>query len=164
MKRLLIVAVAVLLCVQAQAQINIKEVARPEVVASKLNPVSELFEVVKYPADTAAFYCLVVQTNNRYDDRMQIWLGTSTNEALSSLRQLLGLLDEKIGSRYEVELLTGTARIKVSENGTALFPTKNNKTALYISAEGFAGAQVLTRKILESLIKDTERYGKNVND
>ncbi len=164
MKNLVLVFTALLLCVQAQAQINIKEMARPEVVASKLNPVSEIFEVVKYPADTAAFYCLVVQTNNRYDDRMQIWLGTSTDEALASLRQLLGLLDEKIGSRYEVELLTGTARIKVSENGTALFPTKNNKTALYLSAEGFAGAQVLTRKILESLIKDTERYGKNVND
>lgn len=163
--RRLFILLAVLLPLQAQAQIQIKKVANPvTILASKQNLVSELFEVVTIPVDTASIYSLYVQTNNRYDDRMKIWLGLSQQEAVASLRQIEALLDEKMGTSFELPLIDGVVSVKVRENGTALFPTKKNKIGLYLSGKGYAGGQVITRPIIESLIKQTEEYGKNAND
>ena len=163
--RRLFILLAVLLPLQAQAQIQIKKVANPvTILASKQNLVSELFEVVTIPVDTASIYSLYVQTNNQYDERMKIWLGMSKQEAIASLRQIDALLDEKPGTSFELPLVNGAIMAIVRENRNSLFPTKKNKTGLYLSGEGYAGGQVLTRPIIESLIKQTEEYGKNAND
>lgn len=164
MKRLLLL-LALLAPLQAMAQIQIKKESSPiTILASKQNLVSELYEVVAIPVDTASIYSLYVQTNNRYDDRMKIWLGLSQQEAVASLRQIEALLDEKMGTSFELPLVDGVVSVKVRENGTALFPTKKNKIGLYLSGKGYAGGQVITRPIIESLIKQTEEYGKNAND
>ena len=156
---------AVLVPLLAQGQIQIKKESNPAtILASKQNLVSELFEVVAIPVDTASIYSLYVQTNNRYDERMKIWLGLSQQEAVASLRQIETLFDEKLGTSFELSLVDGTVTAKVRENGTALFPTRKNKIGLYLSGKGYAGGQVLTRPIIESLIKQTEEYGKNAND
>lgn len=164
MKRLLLLF-ALLAPLQAMAQIQIKKESSPiTILASKQNLVSELYEVVAIPVDTASIYSLYVQTNNRYDDRMKIWLGLSQQEAVASLRQIEVLFDEKMGTSFELPLVDGVVSVKVRENGTSLFPTKKNKIGLYLSGKGYAGGQVITRPIIESLIKQTEEYGKNAND
>lgn len=157
MKRM-VMLLAVLVPMLAQAQIKIEKKTTPIVMAFTANFVGEAFEVDIQPTKSAAIYILAIQTNNRFDDRMLFPIGFSKQEALTSLRQIYDLLDEEIGSRYELPLLTGTASVKVAENGTALFPTKKNKVGLYVSGDGFAGAQVITRKILETLIEQTEEY------
>lgn len=164
MKRLLIL-LALLAPLWAQAQIEVKKVGDTVTILAKTqNLVSELFEVVAIPVDTASIYALYVQTNNRYDDRMQIWLGFSQQEAITSLERINDLFDEKIGTTFELPLTTGTATAKVKKNGTAVFPTKKNKVGLYLSSSGYAGGQVLTRAIIESLIKQTKEYGEDAND
>lgn len=163
--RILILIIALLAPLKAQAQIEIKRVANPvTIIASKQNLVSELFEVVAIPVDTGYIYALYVQTNNRYDERIKIWLGLSQREAIASLRRLMDLHNEKPGTSFELPLIDGTITARVRENRTALFPTKKNKIGIYLSGDGYAGGQVLTRTILESLIKQTEQYGKNAND
>lgn len=156
--------IAALVPMLTQAQIQIERKSSVTMLAKTTNLVSELFEVYAQPTDSAAIYIFAVQTNNQFDDKMLFPLGFSQQEALTSLKQIRDLLDEKIGSRYELPLLTGAAAVKVAENGTALFPTKKNRTGLYVSGPGFAGAQVITRKVMDTLIKQTEEYGKNAND
>ena len=164
MKRLLVLVV-ICLPLQALAQIEIRKVAEPTTtLASKQNLVGELFEVVAIPVDTARIYALCVETNNQYDHKMMIWLGLSQQDAVASLLNIDALFDEKPGTTYELQLLDGKVTAKLRENGTALFPTKKNKYGLYLSGRGYAGAQVLTRPILESLIKQTKQYGENAND
>lgn len=164
MKRLLLL-LALLAPLQARAQIEVKKVADPVTVVAKTNNlIGEFFEVVAIPVDTASIYVLSVQTTNRYDDWMQVWLGFTTEEALTSLDRINTLFDEKIGTSFELPLTTGTVTAKVQKNGTALFPTKKNRNGLYLSASGYAGGQVLTRTIIESLIKQTKQYGEEAND
>ena len=138
MRRIILAALAALICVSAAAQLNVKKSRSATETIVILRAGS-----VKVCA-TENFIYFVLPSSNQFDDPFLFMLGKTAESAIETLDDLVQLVTEgEVGSSVDVE--------QGSKTVTILVDRQLGVRVLYFSAPGVAGSVSTSKGELERM-------------
>ena len=139
-----------------------KEADPPTIIASASNLGDETCSIIGIMNETLPQYYLRMNTTNRYDDLMLIPMGDDLDKVVVSIKDQQALFEQKEGTTFSLPMFGGTANVKVFWDRSRFSMTKKGgQIILVITADGYAGHAVITKKHLETLLKGVDKYKKS---
>lgn len=123
MKRILFVIMMSVLAFTSHAQINILG------ESGKIETLSSVRAGVVNLRKHDAHIYLSMKTNNRFDDLLNVYLGTTKEEALKSLDDLVTIIDDRVKGE----------NVYINNKGKACRITKEGNNYIVFSMSGYAG-------------------------
>ena len=147
MKKTILAALALLVCVSAAAQLNVKKKqAATETIATVRSG------AVKLVARDSVI-CAIFPSTNQFDDAGVFFLGKGAASAIETLDDMVALIAEgEIGSGVDVEQAGKTVRLRVDK--------QLGVRVLYLDFPGQAGLISTSKGELEKMKSALVKWGK----